>query len=191
MPSAQWNTGTLVFKPCGTPEHHEKVGSWSPPLEGGVSWPYLQKCSEHWNTCFLNWWNTGTLQKNWAKIEINLMKKFLLDQIFLANRNFLNVDEIFKKTNHFLFLHESKLVGRIFISPCHSLMKYTFSESNDPCVSTIEYLMRKKFNIQVIEHTKHYFHITSTTASNFNQSKISCIFWEVQPFKAETSLDSR
>eukprot|EP00493_Phyllostaurus_siculus_P001265 UN01273 len=61
-------------------------------------------------------------------------------------------------------------------------MKYTFSKSNDPCVSTIEYLMRKKFNIQVIEHTKNYFHITSTTASNFKQSKTSCIFWEVQPF---------
>ena len=32
--------------------------------------------------------------------------------------------------------------------------------------------MWKKLNIQVIERTKNYFHITSTIASNFNQSKI-------------------
>eukprot|EP00493_Phyllostaurus_siculus_P020476 UN20801 len=36
--------------------------------------------------------------------------------------------------------------------------------------------------VQVIECTKNYFHIISTTASNINQSKISCIFWEVQSF---------
>ena len=61
------------------------------------------------------------------------MKKFLLDQIFLANHNFLNVDKIFKKTNHFLFLHESKLVGRIFISPCHSLMIHACQLQNILC----------------------------------------------------------
>ena len=54
-----------------------------------------------------------------------------------------------------------------------------------------KYFIWKKFSIQVIKHTKNDFHITSTTASNFKQSKISCIFWEVQPLKAETSPDSR
>ena len=70
-------------------------------------------------------------------------------------------------------------------------MKYTLPESNAPCVSTTQYCSWKKFSIRVIKHTKNDFHITSTTASNFKQGEISCIFWEVQPFKAETSPDSR
>ena len=52
---------------------------------------------------------------------------------------------------------------------------------------SVLHMMRKVFiwkkpNIYLIERIKNYFHITSTTASNFNQSKISCIFWEVQTF---------
>ena len=43
------------------------------------------------------------------------------------------------------------------------------------CVSTSKYFIWKKFSIQVIQHTKNDFHLTSTTASNFKQSKISCI----------------
>ena len=79
----------------------------------------------------------------------------------------------------------------IIHNPWHSLMKYTLPESNASCVSTSKYFIWKKFSIQVIKHAKNNFHITSTTASNFKQSKILCIFWEVQPFKAETSPDSR
>ena len=59
------------------------------------------------------------------------------------------------------------------------------------CVTTSKYFIWKKFSIQVIRHSKNDFHITSTNASNVKQSKISCIFWEVQPLKAETSPDSR
>ena len=39
-----------------------------------------------------------------------------------------------------------------------------------------KYFIWKKFSIQVIKHAKNESHITSTTASNFKQSKISCIF---------------
>ena len=39
-----------------------------------------------------------------------------------------------------------------------------------------KYFIWKKFSIQVIKHTKNDFHITSTTASIFKQSKISWIF---------------
>ena len=76
---------------------------------------------------------------------------------------------------------------KCFAFPWHSLMKYTLPESNAPCVSTSKYCIWKKFSIQVIEHTNNYFHITSTTASNFKQSKISCIFGKFSHFKLKSA----
>ena len=49
-----------------------------------------------------------------------------------------------------------------------------------------KYFIWKKFSIQVIRHAKNDFHTTSTTASNFKQSKTWCIFekfsnWKLKP----------
>ena len=45
----------------------------------------------------------------------------------------------------------------------------------------------KKPNIYLIKRTKNYFHITSTTASNFNQSKISWFFHDFSHFKLQSA----
>ena len=49
------------------------------------------------------------------------------------------------------------------------------------------YFTWKKLNIQVIERTKNYFHITSTASSNFNQSKIIWFFHDFSHFKLQSA----
>ena len=49
------------------------------------------------------------------------------------------------------------------------------------------YFIWKKPNIYLIKRTKNYFHITSTIASNFNQSKISWFFHDFSHFKLQSA----